>query len=151
MKLSSPKLSPLSRRDLLLGGAAFGALTVLPGCTSGGAGLSQQAPDDNASPGNLTEPASFDYPLCYDLPFAHGVASGDPLSDRVIIWTRITESTPSASSIPVTWEVSDAVSFTTIVRTGIQNTVANRDWTVKVDVTGLSPATTYYYRFRVCS
>ena len=93
------------------------------------------------------EPASFDFPLVLALPFAHGVASGDPLSDRVIVWTRITEIVPSAASIPVSWQVSTSPTMSPVLKSGMQNTSAARDWTVKVDVTGLVPATTYYYRF----
>ena len=96
--------------------------------------------------GQAASPA-FDYPIGAPLPFAHGVASGDPLADRVIVWTRITEVTPSASQIPVRWFVARDPAMQQIVRSGVQATIADRDWTVKVDVTGLSPATTYYYRF----
>lgn len=79
-------------------------------------------------------------------PFYHGVASGDPLSDRVIIWTRYT---PDATGDPVTvnWEVATDTGFTNVVQNGDMITQSNRDWTVKVDVTGLSPNMWYYYRF----
>jgi alkaline phosphatase D len=80
-------------------------------------------------------------------PFYHGVASGDPLSDRVIIWTRITPSSP-ADSIPVDWHVATDTSFLNIVANGTFYTNEDRDWTVKVDVTGLQPDTWYYYYFR---
>jgi len=92
--------------------------------------------------------STFDYPTVTLLPFAHGVASGDPLQDRVIIWTRVTEETPSAAAIPVAWDVATDTAFTNIVKTGTQHAIAEHDWTVKVDVTGLNPATTYYYRFK---
>jgi alkaline phosphatase D len=71
-----------------------------------------------------------------------------PLKDRVIIWTRITLVTPSfIQEAPVNWQVATDPQMTNVVRSGRQVTNINRDWTVKVDVTGLQPATTYYYRF----
>jgi len=79
--------------------------------------------------------------------FAHGVASGDPLSDRVIIWTR---ATPSAErDFQVLWEVASDEQFTRIVKSGEFTTGPARDYTVKVDVSGLTPATPYFYRFAV--
>jgi alkaline phosphatase D len=79
--------------------------------------------------------------------FDHGVASGDPLSDRVILWTRVT--TPDAkTSVSVRWEVAADPAFKTLVRQGQATADAARDHTVKVDVMGLKPATDYYYRFR---
>lgn len=101
---------------------------------------------DFPAPGR--EPAAFDFPMVTALPFAHGVASGDPLADRVIIWTRVTLLPgTSVADVPVNWRVATDPGMTQVVRTGIQRTREERDWTVKVDVTGLQPATTYYYQF----
>jgi len=79
--------------------------------------------------------------------FLHGVASGDPLEDRVVLWTRITAEATTAP-IAVRWDVATDPAFKTIVRQGQATAVAARDYTVKVDVTGLKPATDYHYRFR---
>lgn len=84
-------------------------------------------------------------------PFLHGVASGDPLTDRVILWTRVTPPQNWTGSIPVTWEVSETPSFSTIVASGTFTTDASRDYTVKVDATGLQPGRWYYYRFKALS
>ncbi|TJY62963.1 alkaline phosphatase [Sinimarinibacterium sp. CAU 1509] len=131
----------MKRRQFLKSGALLLTAPLLPGCgDSSGPGRS------GSSGGNLDD-TGMDFPLVLPLPFAHGVASGDPLADRVILWTRITESTPSASQIPVDWEVSATPDFVSVLKSGTQLTEASRDWTVKVDVTSLSPATTYYYRF----
>lgn len=81
--------------------------------------------------------------------FLHGVASGDPLRDRVILWTRATPSRPDAAAVSVDWEVSTDVDFRKVVRRGTATTTAARDFTVKVDVAGLKPNTEYRYRFRV--
>lgn len=93
------------------------------------------------------EPQSFDFPVVTDLPFAHGVASGDPLSDRVIIWTRLTLLNEPSEGVLVKWRVCSDVNLTTTIRQGTQVAMADRDWTIKVDAQGLQPATTYYYQF----
>lgn len=100
-----------------------------------------------------------DYPRLDTLPFAHGVASGDPTPTRVIIWTRVTlpdrdpagppGANPRGSRPAVRWVVATDPALTTVVASGTQTATAERDWTVKVDVTGLRPATTYYYGFRL--
>jgi alkaline phosphatase D len=77
-------------------------------------------------------------------PFYHGVASGDPLTDRVIIWTRVTADT---ASLQVKWRVARDTMMQNIVAQGVFTTDASRDYTVKVDVTGLQPDTYYYYEF----
>lgn len=79
-------------------------------------------------------------------PFYHGVASGDPMMDRVIIWTRVTPE-PNDTEIIVRWRVATDVDFTNVVQSGTATATSQRDFCVKVDVTGLSPATTYYYGF----
>lgn len=79
-------------------------------------------------------------------PFYHGVASGDPLRDRVIIWTRVTPQMGDVT-IPVEYAVATDTSFTNVVARGIATATPERDFTVKVDVTGLLPGTTYYYVF----
>lgn len=81
--------------------------------------------------------------------FNHGVASGDPLTDRVVLWTRVTPA--SDADVTVRWEVASDAQFATIVRSGSTTTDAARDYTVKVDVTGLAAATRYQYRFVVGS
>src|SRR5688572_19921178 len=77
--------------------------------------------------------------------FRHGIASGDPLADRVILWTRITPRTGGAQR--AAWTMASDEKVTQIVARGEVETGAARDFTVKVDVTGLQPGSTYYYRF----
>ncbi|MGW3205077.1 alkaline phosphatase D family protein [Streptomyces sp. NPDC001135] len=85
--------------------------------------------------------------------FLHGVASGDPLPDGVLLWTRVT---PTAESIPgsgvgpdteVSWVVAEDKAFTSIVAKGSVTATAASDHTVKADVRGLAPATDYWFRF----
>lgn len=78
--------------------------------------------------------------------FGFGVASGDPLPDRVILWTRVNNLSGPADVI---WEVATDPAFTRVVRSGTARTDASRDFTVKVDADGLQPATAYFYRFHL--
>lgn len=80
-------------------------------------------------------------------PFFHGVASGDPLNDRVIIWTRVTPEEMNGDPIEVKWKMATDAQLSNIVQEGTFTTDADLDYTVKVDVTGLAAGTTYYYGF----
>ena len=82
--------------------------------------------------------------------FNHGVASGDPYSNSVILWTRITPPQGYNEQIDGSWQASLSAGFEpgTIVDSGTFSTSASRDWTVKVEADGLTADTTYYYRFR---
>ncbi|MDZ7643022.1 MAG: alkaline phosphatase D family protein [Woeseiaceae bacterium] len=79
--------------------------------------------------------------------FLHGVASGDPGADSVVIWTRVTP--PEPAVVEVTWEVATDPGFERIVRRGTTVTADEIDYTVKAVVESLQPGTTYHYRFRV--
>lgn len=89
-------------------------------------------------------------------PFLHGVASGDPLADRVILWTRITPadlqgdalaSPQTDSAIAYEWIMASDPELLNVVASGTGTTGPDRDFTVKEDPAGLAPGTTYYYRF----
>lgn len=86
-------------------------------------------------------------PLDCVAPFYHGVASGDPLTDKVIIWTRVT---PDDFTLPVevSYKMALDTGMTNIVAQGSLLTDASVDYTVKFDVGGLSPDTYYYYEFK---
>ncbi|CAN5303425.1 alkaline phosphatase [soil metagenome] len=81
--------------------------------------------------------------------FDHGVASGDPTSDGVLLWTRVTPVGDAGASIPVSWEVATDAVFARVVSRGATRTDAGRDWTVKAEANGLKPGTDHHYRFRV--
>jgi alkaline phosphatase D len=78
-------------------------------------------------------------------PFYHGVASGDPLDDRVIIWTRVTPSRDTL--VRVGWKMATDTAFTHVVASGFTTTDYTKDYTVKIDVAGLQQGQTYYYYF----
>lgn len=113
-----------SRRDFLKLLAASGSTLVV---SSGLQGCVFQASDNVA------------------VTFDHGVASGDPLSDRVIIWTRA--SVANSANVRVGWEVATDSEFKNLVNVASSEVSSQTDHTLKVDVTGLKPGTTYYYRF----
>lgn len=79
--------------------------------------------------------------------YLHGVASGDPLASQVILWTRVTPADASLLEVTVAWELASDSGFADVVRSGMTTTSTAIDLTVKVDVTGLSPGTPYWYRF----
>jgi len=79
-------------------------------------------------------------------PFYHGVASGDPLGDRVIIWTRVTPEN-GATEVSVQYNVATDTGLQSIVASGSVVATSERDFTVKVDVQGLQPGRVYYYGF----
>ncbi|MGO3423313.1 MAG: alkaline phosphatase D family protein [Pseudoalteromonas distincta] len=78
--------------------------------------------------------------------FKHGVASGDPLSHALIIWTRATTS-QSNFEVTVAWELASDSQFKNIIRSGREQTDKSRDFTIKIDVQELAPNTEYFYRF----
>jgi alkaline phosphatase D len=80
-------------------------------------------------------------------PFRHGVASGDPTQERLIIWTRVTPANAARRTL-VRWAVAGDPEFRDIVGQGRVDTGPERDFTVKVDVGGLQPGRRYFYRFQ---
>ncbi|KAF2870418.1 putative alkaline phosphatase [Massariosphaeria phaeospora] len=110
-----------------------------------------------------------------ELNFTHGVASGDPYPDSVILWTRVsptlendrsnvtvegnvplynhdTETYIKASQNPicVQYQVGPDQNFSTVVEKGTAYTTSDIDYTVKIEAKNLQPFTTYYYQFTVC-
>ena len=82
-----------------------------------------------------------------DVAFGHGIASGDPLADAVIIWTRATPGDRAATKAVVAYRVSRTEAMDDLVAEGTYETTASQDFTVKIDVTGLSANTEYFYQF----
>jgi len=129
---------PLTRRRFLQGAAPLGLSTLVPSC--GGVDIGP----------SLLEPE----PGSGESRFMHGVASGDPLADAVILWTRVTppeteEEREQSEGMDVEWRVALDADMAEIVVGGIETTDSSRDFTVKVDVIGLEPGTTYYFDFGV--
>ncbi len=144
-------MNPFDRRDLLRLFGTTGAGAVL----TNSVGCSDPAPTAPDAAMDASADAAADVAPDVDTGpregFIHGIASGDPLPEGVILWTRITPPAPAPATVMVTWEVSTTREFTAVARMGTFMTSAARDYTVKVDVTGLEPARTYYFRFRALS
>jgi alkaline phosphatase D len=77
--------------------------------------------------------------------FRHSVASGDPIEDQVVLWTRVTVDTDDV--VELTWRVARDEGLRDVVTSGTTMSDPTADQTVHVDVEGLEAATTYYYAF----
>jgi alkaline phosphatase D len=89
-------------------------------------------------------------------PFSLGVASGSPLPDSVILWTRILANPLDAASVkpvalPVRWEVAHDEAFRKVVARGSAVAAPELAHSVHVDVRGLAPGRWYWYRFMLGS
>ncbi|MFV8394972.1 alkaline phosphatase D family protein [Corynebacterium hindlerae] len=147
-----PLFTQSTRRTFLRGSLGIGALAMLPGSLNqANAGnfseLINQELYERHEP-NPLNPAEF-------RPFMHGVASGDPLSHSVVLWTRVTpspEAVPGAGKGPAVrlrWEIAKDVDFENIVVDGLVTATAEHDHTVHVEPWGLEPYTEYFYRFMI--
>ena len=91
-----------------------------------------------------------------DYPFTLGVASGDPLPDGVVLWTRLAPNPAAADglggmmdkNILVNWEVAEDEKFNKIVRHGTEVAMPELAHSVHAEVYGLKPGREYYYRFK---
>ncbi|MEV4140970.1 alkaline phosphatase D family protein [Dactylosporangium sp. NPDC049742] len=96
-------------------------------------------------------------PRLADNPFTLGVASGDPLPDGVVLWTRLAPDPVAVDGlggmprrvVPVNWQVAEDERFHNVVRAGAEHATPELGHSVHVEVTGLRPGREYYYRFRV--
>ncbi len=131
----------LTRREFLLATVAAAALAACGGDDDGRGG--EGARSTTAPSTTSTTPA-----FASD-PFTLGVASGDPLHDRVILWTMLRpgEALPDGD-VEVEWEVGTDAGLRDIVASGTATAVAALGHSVHVDATGLEPDTEYHYRFR---
>ncbi|KLL13037.1 alkaline phosphatase D family protein [Protofrankia coriariae] len=138
-----------SRRGFLAGGAL---LLAAVGCSDGGpSGGGTPAPPRPT--GRATLRPATPIPGVGDGVFSLGVASGDPLPDGVILWTRLVAppsgGTPLPSGdIPVDWQVATDEKFADVVAAGTQAATPGLAHSVHVDVRGLQPGRAYFYRFR---
>ena len=78
--------------------------------------------------------------------FTHGVASGEPGPDSVLLWTRYVP--PPGRSSRIRWEISRSDDFASIMASGETEASVERDFCVKAVASGLKPHRWYFYRFR---
>jgi alkaline phosphatase D len=121
----------LSRRNLLLSGAS---LAVLPWL------------------GRFAQGSVIRRPAFAQNPFQLGVASGDPTSDGVVLWTRLATDPLNGGgmapeSYEVKWEVAADEGFRQIVQSGTELATPQLGHSIHVELSGLKPDTWYWYRF----
>lgn len=75
--------------------------------------------------------------------FTHGVASGEPGANSVLLWTRYA----AANDMALTAELSETADFARIAGGGTVTALGERDHTAKIIVDGLEPGRWYFYRF----
>jgi alkaline phosphatase D len=147
----------VGRRAFLAGMAATAAALAGAGtaCSRGSddaAGGS--GPTGDGSPETVADLPPLPQSLPAEL-FALGVASGDPLPDSVVLWTRLVND-PLADgggvpdqSLPVRWEVAADDGFEDVVASGDAVAEPALAHAVHVDASGLEPDNWYWYRFSV--
>jgi alkaline phosphatase D len=160
------RVEGISRRGFLLGALA----SILAACRdSGGAAPATttatttaaptDAPTTSTAPTTATATTTTTLPPAPTLsgdPFTLGVASGDPLADGVVLWTRLAPDPLHGGGMPavdvdVVWEVTadDGGTPGAVVAKGTATASVQHAHSVHVEVTGLAPATAYRYQFRV--
>ncbi|RKT55479.1 alkaline phosphatase D family protein [Saccharothrix australiensis] len=128
-------MSPMNRRAVLLGGLAAAGAVTLPSWAH--ARTTAAAPPIRD-------------------PFRLGVASGDPLPDSVVLWTRLAPAPLNPDGLggmpdatyDVDWEVATDEAFTSVVQRGTTATNRALGHSVHVEPAGLAPGREYFYRFR---
>ena len=114
---------PTNRRDFLVTTASAAAVVATASLVACGGGSSPEASE-----------------------FKYGVASGDPLTDRVVLWTHA-KLPNSTAPVNLTWQISVDDKFAVLTNSGKLTTTADTSFTAKVDATGLTAGNTYFYRF----
>lgn len=138
---SSAGRGPVTRRRMLLGGAAgaavmgASALGAAPGWADARIASRRQVPGQ---------------------PFTLGVASGDPLPDGVVLWTRLAPEPLAGGGmpdrpVPVQWQVAADENFRQVVASGSELARPQAAHSVHAEVAGLRPGADYFYRFRAGS
>lgn len=129
-----PDARQLSRRTFLAGSASFAAAALLSTHARGAVATAPKFPA---------------------YPFSLGVASGDPLPDGVVLWTRLAPKPlePAGGMPPeaveVSWQIADDEAMTRIVQSGTARATPEWSHSVHIEVSGLRPERWYWYRFKV--
>ncbi|MEJ5989283.1 alkaline phosphatase D family protein [Ramlibacter sp. PS3R-8] len=82
-----------------------------------------------------------------DNPFTLGVASGSPLADSVVLWTRLVAPELSAQPVTVRWELAHDEAFARVLHSGQAEALPELAHSVHVETAALAPDTGYFYRF----
>ncbi|CAG2155668.1 hypothetical protein LMG31506_05468 [Cupriavidus yeoncheonensis] len=122
----------MDRRQFFKWGSFMTVSVAAGGLAACGGGDSEPAPSDMGNPENFN--------------FLHGVASGDPKPDSVVVWTRV-DGSNGQRPVQVRLQVSLQQDFSTLLVNQLLSALPDWDYTLRNKVTGLSPSTRYYYRF----
>ncbi|TNE93991.1 MAG: alkaline phosphatase [Gammaproteobacteria bacterium] len=135
------------QRRAVVKGLAATSFTALTAC--GGSSTSNTETGISTNDAGVVAGDNANFP---QVAFNHGVASGDPLSDRVVLWTRVTPTATlprDVESVPVRVTIARDRDMTDKVGQLSVTTSPEKDFCVKVDVAGLKANTWYYYQFSV--
>lgn len=139
----------LDRRQFILATIATAAVGA---CSSDDGDTGTAADASTTSSSTTTAPAA---PELASDPFTLGVASGDPLPDGVVLWTRLAldvtepDGAMPAEDIPVVWELASDAGFDDVIAAGTATAVPGLGHSVHVEADGLEPDSEYHYRFAV--
>jgi len=144
----------ITRRDLIRRAGQVGVVSFVAGCgdkdaeseTASDVGTESESDSDSETGGDGLPEYEYDGEPGPENLFEHGVASGDPLPDSVILWTRV--GAMGDDSVEVFYEIARDPEFEDRVAAAYVTTDIERDFTVKIDPGGLDAGTTYYYRFQ---
>ncbi|GGF27569.1 alkaline phosphatase D [Halobacillus andaensis] len=128
----------LDRRDFLQGAGKVAGLSLGMVIAQSMGGVSVDAEEESFN----------------SYPFTLGVASGDPLSDSVILWTRLAIDPLHGGGMPnrtisVRWEIAKDENFRQLVQRGTEMASPELAHSVHVDANGLESDTSYFFRFKV--
>ena len=126
-------LTRMKRRNLLVGAGAIAGMTIVG-----------QFPHGRL----LAQPKFSAYP------FSLGVASGDPLPDGVVLWTRLAPDPLNGGGMPpqnvsVRWQIASDENCQHIIQKGAVIATPEFAHSVHIDVRGLQPGRDYWYQFKV--
>ncbi|MGB3412241.1 MAG: alkaline phosphatase D family protein [Microthrixaceae bacterium] len=136
----------MERRELLVSIALAGVTAACASDSDSPARSGKDKSDKATRSVVAAEPATVELA---STAFPLGVASGDPLSDRVMLWTRVFPADTAAEApVEVAFDVATDPDFTKLVASDVAVAKAELAHSVHVDVSGLNPDSWYYYRFR---
>lgn len=130
----------MDRRQFLKWGSFITVSVATTGLAACGGSDNDNPPSTPPATGPVTTPQT--------LSFAHGVASGDPKPDSVMLWTRVNGAN-GTDTVNVTLQVSATQDFATLIVNDVHPATPDFDYTLRTKVSNLAASTTYFYRYLV--
>jgi alkaline phosphatase D len=122
--------------------------TVDPSSSTSSTGTTGSTTDATGTDTDDIPDYEYEGPTGPETTFEHGVASGDPLANSVILWTKLSPGPLAGGDLDVYLEVATDPEMTNRIAAAYYTAREDRNYCFKVEATELSPGTTYYYRFR---